>query len=79
MPQHHKTHYPIVNSRWLKNVRIMDSKETYSPSELVRMTLQAEEAERLGFLATALAMRKVVQAMRSSRARKRKQEATKAA
>ena len=62
-----------------KIVRIMDSNETYSPSELVRMTLQAEEAERLGFLATALAMRKVVQAMRSSRARKRKQEATKAA
>ena len=58
---------------------MMDSKETYSPSELIRMTLQAEEAERLGFHATALAMRNVVQMMRRSRAQKREQEATKAA
>lgn len=57
----------------------MDSKETYSPRELVRMTLQAEEAERLGFHATALAMRKVVQMMRSSRIQKRKQAVKKAA
>ena len=57
----------------------MDKEAPYSPLELTRMKLQADEADRLGFHATALAMRKVVRMMSTSRALEKNLKSKKAA
>ncbi len=53
--------------------------DEYTRHELARLTRQAKEAERLGFSATARAMRTVLREMHSSNSVNRQQKAGNAA